>query len=236
MLKFCSILFAMLLLAGQAFADESSFSDRRFLPEKLDAVPTKLQWKGFYGGGNFGYGNSGFASVVVSNMATGTKISERRFIKSDGLMAGLFVGYNRTNGNFIWGGEADMEMSTIGGARAIAGGGTTSFEVLQQASLRGRLGYEMGPALVYVTAGLTIADIEYTAIAANGSGNSDNNFEYGYTVGMGIDYALTETYFLRAEYRYNQYADVSFVNAANTTQFDFDSKFHTVRYGVGATF
>ena len=236
MLKICSSLVATLFLCGQAFADGSTFSDRRFSPEPLDAVPAKLQWKGFYGGGNFGYGNSGFASVVVSNMATGTKISERRFIKSDGLMAGLFVGYNRTNGNFIWGGEADMEMSTIGGARAIAGGGTTSFEVLQQASLRGRLGYEMGPALVYVTAGLTIADIEYTAIAANGSGNSDNNFEYGYTVGMGIDYSITETYFLRAEYRYSQYADVSFVNTANTTQFDFDSKFHTVRYGVGATF
>ena len=236
MIKFFSFLLSMLLLTGQVFADESSFSDRRFASEQLDAVPAKLQWKGFYGGGSFGYGNGGFSSVAVSNTMTGDMISERRFTKSDGLIAGLFVGYNKTKDNFIWGGEADMEMSTVEGARAISGGGTSSFEVLQQASFRGRLGYEMGPALVYLTAGLMIADIEYTAIAADGSGNSDKNFEYGYTVGVGIDYALTETYFLRAEYRYSEYDDVSFVNTANTTQFDFETKFHTVRYGIGATF
>lgn len=68
-------------------------------------------------------------------------------------------------------------------------------------SVRLRLGEEVGNALVYAAAG-------WTAANAYVENPDDSAVAHGWTLGFGVDWSMDDSTFLRAEYRYNDYAPV----------------------------
>jgi opacity protein-like surface antigen len=94
-------------------------------------------------------------------------------------------------------------------------------------TIRGRAGWAFGSFLPYVTGGLALGRASYgtTATVAwtqpyggtgsvpwNGSGSmstsdgKSNSLIYGWSAGLGMDVALTQNIFLRAEYEYIQFS------------------------------
>jgi outer membrane immunogenic protein len=135
------------------------------------------RWYGPYGGLNFGYewGNlEGFS------------------VNPTGLIAGGQVGYNWQNGEFVFGGETDLQAS----------GADATFAPYQFSNpwfgtLRGRAGIALGYTLFYATAGLAYGEgkIDYGNL-------SDTNTALGWTAGAGIEFAFTPCWSIKAEYLY----------------------------------
>jgi outer membrane immunogenic protein len=70
-------------------------------------------------------------------------------------------------------------------------------------SLRGKIGFDGGAFLPYLTAGLAIADAQ-----VEGSGaitGSDTNTHVGWTVGAGVEFAVTEDVSIDLLYKYTDY-------------------------------
>ena len=75
-----------------------------------------------------------------------------------------------------------------------------------QGSARGRLGIAVDRALFYATGGAAFAEFKDTYIGAAGAGlATPSHTRVGYTVGGGVEYAITTQWSLRAEYRYSDF-------------------------------
>lgn len=114
---------------------------------------------------------------------------------------------------------------------------------LDFATVRGRAGWDFNGILPYVFAGLAVgrADLninETTTVVQTQQGQPPQTFVFtgtagkssewlwGYAVGAGLDFALTNHFFLRGEYEYVQFAPV-----ANTS-----ININTVRVGAAIKF
>ena len=74
-------------------------------------APVMDPWTGFYFGGNIGYswGRSN-TTTTFSNATTGALLSSSsNSFSLPGVLGGLQLGYNRLNGNWMWGVEADIQ-------------------------------------------------------------------------------------------------------------------------------
>ncbi len=120
------------------------------------------------------------------------------FSNPAGAVAGAYIGYNAQGGGYwVLGAEADLLWS---GRRA------NDYDINWTSSFRLRAGYAVGSFLPYVTAGLAIA------------GTDDNGVntatEFGYTVGAGIEAALTTNLVGRVEYLYSNYGSINWLPAS----------------------
>lgn len=106
----------------------------------------------------------------------------------------------------------------------LSGGGQLSN--LDFATLRGRAGWDFNGILPYVFAGLAVgrADLNITETTTvvqtvqgqppqtfvfNGTAGKNSEWLWGYAVGAGLDFALTNHVFLRGEYEYVQFEPVA---------------------------
>jgi outer membrane immunogenic protein len=102
-------------------------------------------------------------------------------------------------------------------------------EVDLQGSVRGRLGYAWGRALPYLTAGFVAADVEGDSDAFG----SEDDMEFGWAAGAGVDFAVTDSIFVRGEYRYTDLSDIDNDDDLGEVQ---DLQSHSARLGVGVLF
>ena len=135
-------------------------------------------WVGPYLGGTLGYewGN-------VSNNPT----------NPSGVAGGVEGGFNWQHGNFVYGAEADFDLS----------GAEDTFAPWQFSNpwfgtLRGRAGVAVGNVLIYGTAGLA-----YGELTADTAGNlSESHTSFGWTAGGGAEVGLTPHWSAKAEWLY----------------------------------
>ena len=131
-----------------------------------------------------------------------------------GPFAGIFIGGDYQFNQFVLGVEGDWQWPNLTGnsqvlapfgANGILPGGpfTISTTTKDYGSIRGRLGVALDRFLVFGTGGWTTGNPS-TAFALTGAapfvttgGKSD-----GWTIGAGIEYAITDTILGRIEYRY----------------------------------
>ncbi|MBB4121655.1 outer membrane protein [Martelella radicis] len=149
-----------------------------------------------------------------------------------GAQLGAFGGYNfQFENNLVVGAEADANY-TFNESQYVAGGVSRNHGIDWSGSLRGRIGYAVGNALIYGTAGAAVANFYL------GTGSKrPHEVIYGYTVGAGVDYAFTENIFARLEYRYTGYPSADFTGyfgAGNKA--DQKASSNTVTVGLGAKF
>ncbi|SFI70503.1 outer membrane protein [Celeribacter neptunius] len=106
---------------------------------------------------------------------------------ADDMTYGLFGGYNYDFGNFVLGGELEYlgsELET----------GTAKLDDLTRLKLRA--GYDMGPALVYGVVGAAYANADIGGVSYD---------DTGYTYGIGVDYALSDSINVGAELLQNEF-------------------------------
>jgi outer membrane immunogenic protein len=186
MKRLCSALIGLMALTGTAAAADLA----RPVPAPYYKAPpayVAYNWSGFYVGINGG----GAWGTSKWDLNGGRNIS-------GGLVGGT-VGYNYQFGQAVFGVEGDIDWADINGTSSNATcpfGCKTSDSWL--ATVRGRLGYAADRFMPFVTGGLAVGDIR--AQTPGFGTQSDTNA--GWTLGGGLEAALSQNWTVKAEYLY----------------------------------
>jgi outer membrane immunogenic protein len=144
--------------------------------------------------------------------------------KANGMGGGLYGGYNMQNGQLVYGGEADLNYSGVDSKH----NGLTAKQGLN-GSIRGRVGVDLNPVLVYGTAGVALGNAKLSTPAG-----SDDKTLVGWTAGVGAETFVTDNITARAEYRYTDYGSKDFRAGGSTISSGYDE--HSVKLGMGVKF
>jgi len=187
--------------------------------------PPAISWTGFYIGGDVG-------GTWTSNTGTWGLIPASPNINAisggnggSGVIGGLYAGYNwqfaptwiaGIEGDWSWA-KASGSFSQAWTAKVPPPPGTVTNTNMSStldwlASIRGRLGYLVMPNLLaYGTGGVAWGKIDYSATAlCSGPGcvptysanAGSSSTQTGWTVGGGLEWAITNNWLLRGEYLY----------------------------------
>ncbi|MGB8277442.1 MAG: outer membrane protein [Methylovirgula sp.] len=223
--KLFAAVIAVSVIAGPALA-----ADLPPLPGPPAYLPPPplFTWTGLYVGGQVGY--EWGASSWTAYDDTGLGTAEPTY-RPGGFIGGAHVGYNYQIGQFVAGVEGDVDGSTYSGSGLGSGGNVLLSDHLPvQGSIRGRLGVTFERALIYGTGGVAFASENLTATNQNnGASDSFNNGLVGWTVGGGVEYAVTNNWSVRVEYRYTDYGHVTNVLTNST---DVTAEFPTGPYSA----
>lgn len=186
-------------------------------PAPVAEIPL-FTWTGAYIGIQGGYA-WGDASVTDPDLPVNGE-------SANGGMLGGFIGYNwQAGSNFVIGAEADI--NALWNDQDVDFGGTTlSVGNDYLASIRGRLGYAWDRALIYGTGGVAFTNLSAETDIGPFTVDASDDFT-GWTIGAGVDYAFTDNWFGRLEYRYYDFGDSDLFENTN-----FDVHFNTVTVGV----
>jgi outer membrane immunogenic protein len=182
--------------------------------------PTVFSWAGPYVGAQLGYGWGD-----VSGQINGS----RRGIDTDGVIGGLYGGYNaQITPNFVLGGEADISWADMTGDRTI-GGRKYEARTDWAGTIRARAGASFDRILVYGTGGIAFAGND---IKKQGKG-SESQTHIGWTLGAGVEGAITQNIVARGEYLYAGF-DKQNYNKVGAKNVDLDT--NVIRAGVAYKF
>lgn len=210
------------LLAGTASAGDA-ISTPAAHPVAGAAETAPYDWSGRYAGIAGGYGwMDGYFDPPAGYPPTEDPLN--------GTVLGAFAGVSaQFDNNLVLGIEGDVEYN-IQDVTVTAQFGTFTGGADWQGSARLRLGYAFDRLLIYTTAGWAATHLEAEYI---GVSTTTASF-HGYTLGAGMDYAVTDRIFSRIDYRYNDFG---------TSELDFgaasigaDLTQHTVKFGLGVKF
>ena len=208
-------------LAGSAFAAE---------PVPPPPPPPVFTWTGLYVGGQIGYA-WGHDPVVWSGISNDDELAFGTFSHSpQGVIGGAHVGFNlQYNPWLVIGLEGSVDGTSLSNTLAVPvndvfldtpGVITSSSQADVQGSLRARIGIALDRALIYGTGGVAFTGFNTTIIDTTGfftgvpgTNATFSNTRAGWTAGGGLEYAVTDNWWVRAEYRYS--------NFGHTTDFPF---------------
>ncbi|CAN5823166.1 carbohydrate porin [soil metagenome] len=202
---------------------------------------TPDQRSGFYFGGHVGYmfgsANAKLADPIGGTAAGGISPYGTSF-------AGLQAGYQVfLPSKVMLGVEADFsfadteDFSQTLSYRA-TGSGTATENIEYLASLRGRLGYDIGGWTPFVTGGIAWASTRFSRVDLT-TGNEDahpSNIRLGYVLGAGVDYRLSPSWSARAEYLYTRLGPSGFSFASAPARYDSQNEINRVRFGLNYHF
>lgn len=176
-----------------------------------DVAPT-ASWDGAYVGVVGGY-NWYKDRTTEYFTATGEDTGLVYDYSPDGWSGGVKAGINFQAGQFVYGLEADFEKTNIGGGFIDSGIGTGEDDVEWQSSIRARMGLAVDRFMVYGTGGVAFASIKntYTYLPTM-TDESFTNVATGYTVGLGVDMAITEHVIGGLEFRHTDFGSKSNVS------------------------
>ncbi len=186
MKRLCLALIGLVALAGTAAAaDLPRPAPAPYYPKAPAYLP--YNWTGFYIGLNGGgaFGNSNWDSNGSRNV-------------SGGLVGGT-IGYNYQWGQAVFGVEGDIDWADINGTNTNSVcplGCKTSDTWLS--TVRGRIGYAADRFMPFVTGGAAFGDIR----ASTPGLPTQSSTNAGWTLGGGLEAALTQNWTAKAEYLY----------------------------------
>lgn len=194
-------------LAAPAAAADLPPSSQPYYPPPSSPIFT---WTGIYLGGDFGYA---FGSSSRSLSYLGSYYGSSAW--PDGVIGGAHIGYSYqfssiANGtNVVLGLEGDIEGSSYGKTWYDWHGNSYTTSIPIQGSTRGRLGLAFDRALLYVTGGAVFGGFDNRFALPNGLSADESHTRVGWTIGGGLEYALSPNWSLRGEYRYSDFGKVS---------------------------
>src|SRR5215469_1563108 len=218
--------------AAMALAASVTPAAAQFLP--LTPLNGPVNWTGPYAGVALGadwgrlHGNVAVAGTPANAVPGSPAIAGSRFGLRNGddatVTGGGQVGYNyQFPNNIVIGGEADFRgggpsstttVGTVPGLPNFVPGDRFNTSSDWNGSIRGKLGYAWGPALIYATGGFAYADVNMNAryapatvggVSVPGKTVSDSSVMVGPTVGGGVEYAVSPNLSVAGEYRYSDY-------------------------------
>jgi opacity protein-like surface antigen len=203
-------------------------------------VPAPYDWSGFYigftAGGSWGSFNPRSATTGLGYFPSGSMtaavnaLGSSQAIDPVGYAVGAEIGYNHQLGSLLLGVEADVQGLKLGDqANGISPYPFVPpgffFQSQQYATanwmltLRPRVGFVYDNLLIYGTGGLALTTLQSDQLLA------DNNFmleggklqsaRLGYSVGGGVEYALSASASLKVEYLFNHFDRTAAVTVAN---------------------
>jgi outer membrane immunogenic protein len=163
-----------------------------------------VNWSGLYAGVQGGW------SQIDDKQALSSPIFALSVDHSaNGGVFGGHVGYNIQSGKIVYGAEVDFEGNSIDKSFVIGSpfvDTTGAMKLDWQASVRGRLGYAMDRALVYATGGVAFGHfVDKYDTAGPLFHQSVGSDRTGWTVGGGVEYAITPKWSASVEYRYTDW-------------------------------
>lgn len=207
---------ALAALSTAAFA--ADLPSRRAPPVYVPPPIPVFSWTGLYVGGQVGY------TWGDDNYARGTSHPK-------GIIGGGHIGYNFAGipgfglgtGGLVFGVEGDVDGTDYRATTGAIGGriGSSTIRKDIEGSARARLGVAVDRALFYATGGAAFASFKenyYTGAAGGGALlATPTHTRVGWTVGGGVEYAITPAWSLRAEYRYADFGSFTDTIGAITT-------------------
>jgi opacity protein-like surface antigen len=176
--------------------------------EKASALP----WSGFHiAAGTGGH----WLNVREDDTLAYSPIPGGAFAKGGGVFA-VAAGIDQQLGKAVLGVESDVEAGAAAGQGRSFSGTTLKSDL--RSSLRLRGGVAEGRALFYLTGGAVLANI-----FANALGESFSTGRLGWTLGAGLEYAFTNAWSGRVEYRHGDFGAPVFRSD------NFDGNFYRLR-------
>jgi high affinity Mn2+ porin len=218
-------------VAAVAAVDPATAADRPVLPTKAPATSQAYDWNGFYFGGHVGYGQ-GRTNATVTDPAV-TSLANT----FGGNIAGVQFGYNMVlPSRVLLGLETDLtfanylESNVLLAAVPTARSNVTE-EYDYTGTVRARLGYVLNPWMIYATGGFAFAGTRVLNTPPGIDEEKKLNVRPGWSLGAGLEYALSPHWSARAEYLYNQYigADAQFPSG---THYSSTFNFQELRVGL----
>ena len=118
------------------------------------------------------------------------------------------------------------------------GTGTATEQLEYLATLRGRIGYDLGGWTPFLSGGIAWASTRFSRIDLT-SGNEDanpSNVRVGYVLGGGVDYPLSPRWSARAEYLYTNFGLTGFLFGSAPARYDSQVDLHRFRVGLNYKF
>jgi opacity protein-like surface antigen len=201
---------------GSAFLVAATFGAARAddLPIPVKAAPAPptaapWNWTGFYIGGHIG---GALENSTLADPFGAVSFGDN--VRSPAFIGGGQVGANYQIGNVVLGAEADLSWADSSGDNTcfgISGGHffASNCGVAPDlfGTITGRLGYTFGPTLLYAKGGAAWEQNNVNMIVNNNPGShvltsASQYGAWGWTVGGGVEYALTPAWSLKLEYDY----------------------------------
>lgn len=185
------------------------------------AVPA-FSWTGFYAGGQIG---GSWADSKVENDLTFSP-------DPSGFIGGLYAGFNYDLGNnVVLGAETDWVWADMDKSKS---DGIFSAKLKEKwaGATRVRIGYAVDRWLPFVAGGVAYSKVDsyfYNPVETRGSDTMT-----GWTVGAGVDYAVTDNVVVRLEYRYSDFGDKTY--ESDFADYKVDYKTNDVQVGVAYKF
>ena len=200
----------LVVISGTAFA--ADLPSRRAPPVYIPPPIPVFSWTGAYVGAQVGYAfGRDNATLFATNGAGSAGIGS----SPNGIIGGAHVGYNFSTQSLpvfsgflgtggVFGIEGDVDGSDYRRTTIFSNAFGERIGNTIQGSIRGRLGIAVDRALFYATGGAAFASFN-TNYVTNGFGEAYSHTRVGYTVGGGVEYAITNNFSLRGEYRYSDF-------------------------------
>jgi outer membrane immunogenic protein len=165
-------------------------------------------WEGVYLGAFIGGASGDFDDAT-----DGEWLDEGESIGLSGWLAGVNAGANFYIADGIVGGiVGDIAWADISGGYDGYDDDIYGYQINWQGSLRGKLGFDAGAFMPYLTGGLAFANGTYTTFDY-----SDSQTHLGWTVGAGVEIAATEDLSIDVLYRYSNYGEKTYFNEVDMT-------------------
>ncbi len=242
----------------------ASAADLRPAYKAPPAPPPAFTWTGCYIGGNAGWignhsrattsiGDAGFPAATVGGSTFTYNLDDSGFI------GGVQYGCQQQFGQWVVGMDSDFDFTNLkqslsashGAVPGLFTGYTENItqDLLWNSNTRLRLGYSWDRWMVFAAGGLASARIKSSYFMQPDGApfnyfGSDSKTRYGWTVGGGVEYAMTDNWFLRGEYLYfdlgdrNYFSGISAATPGAPTFWntDVETRAHVVRAALSYRF
>ena len=215
------------------------------------AAVRPMNWSGFYLGGHLGgaWSDAGWSDPFGATSSGGLENVPGfgDLTQAHGPLGGGQIGLDWQTGPWILGVQADADYATIRGDNTCfsgLGGIDCEHQVNALATLTGRAGFAWGRSLFYVKGGGAFANTIYnlngnTNALSLGMGSTTVD-TFGWTAGIGLEYAITDHWTTSFEYDHIGLGDVTVpfptVATINTQHIGVTQWVDTLKLGVNYRF
>ncbi|MBZ9961641.1 MULTISPECIES: outer membrane protein [unclassified Mesorhizobium] len=218
-----------LMLASVGFL--AALAAPAFAAEPVADVPMTapgFDWTGYYAGlqGGYGWGSSDISGTEGEPFAASPDLD-------GGFVGGHVAGLWQFD-EAVLGAEAELNYSSAKGAEELGAGNLLGTDVKWFGSINAKAGYAMDRFLIYGIGGVAFAGIETSQDAGTSFDNTRTSI--GWTVGAGVDYALTDRFVVGAQYRYYDFSKEHFDAPDDFLDRDQNVKLNTVGINLSYKF
>lgn len=188
---------------------------------KDDYIPAPaFSWRGFYIGGQLGGATNGDVTTTYEQTGNFEFAGTNKLTDADGFVGGGQIGFNHVMGSVVVGIEASIAAGSLDDEISenpppVGNDYRTSTDIDYLGSVTGRLGFAFDRTLIYAKGGYAFTSVDFNASFFNKDGPGGTNGtqvrisnDYsldGWTIGGGLEYALTDSVTLGVEYSHYEF-------------------------------